>query len=200
MADIITRAEFKTRQGITDTDNDDVIDEVITEATKLIVTTCGRVFDDAGSASARVFHPLSGCLAYVHDFSTTTGLIIKTDTGNDGTYATTWDAADFSLEPLNNIGPSGQSGWPYRIIRAVRGRTFPCLARPALQVTARWGWTAVPDDVKGAAYLVANRLYAERNTPFGSVQSAEFGALPIREQRDVMKLLQDYVVRAPLVA
>lgn len=200
MVDYISRAEFKTRQNITNTSSDDIIDEVITEASRMVDGLCGRRFDDLGSATARVFRPLTAYLAIVDDFSTTTGLVIKTDTSDDGTYNQTWDAADYTLEPLNGVGENGQSGWPYWRICAVKAKTFPLYRRPTLEVTAQWGWAAVPADVKGATYLVANRLFELRSVPFGTVPSVEFGSLPIREQRDVMKLLRDYVRRTPLVA
>lgn len=200
VADYITALEFKARQNITTTGDNDVIDEVITEASRMIDALAGRRFDDTGSATARVFHPLNSGICYVDDFSTTSGLIIKTDTSDDGTFDTTWDAADYSLEPLNGIGGNGQSGFPYFRIVAVKSKTFPCYRRPTVEVTARWGWAAVPADVKGATYLVANRLFEERKAPFGSVANAEFGSLPLRDQRTVTKLLAPYMRTKPLVA
>lgn len=200
MADYISRAEFKTRQDITNTSSDDIIDEVITEASRMVDSICGRRFDDTGSATARVFRPTNCEIAYVDDFSTATGLVIKTDTSDDGTYDTTWDAADYTLEPLNNVGENGQSGWPYWRIVAVKSKSFPMWKRPSIQVTAQWGWAAVPADVKGATYLIANRLFEERKAPFGSVANADFGSLPLRDQRTVTRLLHDYVRRSPMVA
>lgn len=200
VADYITRTEFKARQNITTANDDDVIGDVITEASRMVDSLCGRRFDDLGSATARVFHPLHSTLCYVDDFSTTSGLVIKTDTSDDGTYDTTWDAADYTLEPLNGIGDNGQSGFPYWRIVAVKAKTFPCYRRPTVEVTAQWGWASVPADVKGATYLVANRLFEERKVPFGAVTNAEFGSLPLRDQRTVMKLLRPYIRTRPQVA
>lgn len=200
MADFITAAEFKSRQNITQATDDDTIDEVVSEASQMVRSLCGREFDDSGSATARVFHPVDGCLVVTNDFSTTSGLVIKTDTSDDGTFATTWDAADYELEPLNGVGTDGQSGWPYWMIRAVKAKRFPRLARASVEVTAQWGWAAVPSDVKGATYLIANRLFEERKVPFGTVGSVEFGALPIRDQRTVMKMLAKYDRNPPQVA
>lgn len=200
MSDYITRSEFKARQNISVTTDDTTIDQVITEASRMIDTMCGRRFGDAGSASARTFRPVSDRLCYVDDFHTTSGLIIKTDTGDNGTFDTTWDAADYVLEPLNGVGDNGQTGWPWYRIVAVGSRTFPFWLRPGVQITARWGWATVPADVKGATFLIANRLYEERKVPFGSVSNADFGSLPLRDQRTVTKMLYPYQRRTPVVA
>ena len=69
-----------------------------------------------------------------------------------------------------------------------------------MQVTAKWGWAAVPDDIKGAAFLLANRLFEERNAPFGTVGSADFGAMPIRDQRTVNRMLAPYMRHEPVIA
>lgn len=200
MADYITSAEFKARHEITTTTYDDIIAEVISEASRIVDSMCGRRFDDTGSAKARVFRPVHGGLAYVDDFSSTSGLVIKTDTSDDGTFDTTWDAADYTLEPLNGIGENGQAGFPYYRIVAVGSKSFPCTRRPSLEVTAPWGWAATPADVKGATYLIANRLYEERRSPFGLAANPEFGSQPIRQSSAVRKLLEPYMRRSPLVA
>jgi hypothetical protein len=62
------------------------------------------------------------------------------------------------------------------------------------------GWTATPDAIKSATYMLANRLYEERKAPFGTVGNADFGALPIRDQRTVNRILAPYMRRQPAVA
>lgn len=199
MADYISTAEFKTRQNISVTTEDTVIGLIVTEASRMVDGICGRRFDDLGSASARVFHPLNSYEVVIDDCSSIS--TVKTDDGDDGTYGTTWASGDWQAYPLNGVGDDGQTGWPYTRIVAIESRTFPTRnRRTSVQVTAQWGWAAVPAAVESATYLIANRLFEERKAPFGTVGSAEFGALPIRDQRTVMKLLGPYKRPRPMVA
>src|SRR5512139_2516071 len=132
------------------------MEEAIQSASREIDKYCGRRFYADTNASARVY-PVGArpvgirdeCRAVVDDLWDTASLVVKTDTGANGGYATTWASSDFELSPLNGI-VDGESGWPYYEIRAIGANRFPCYGynRPApLQVTAKWGWTAVPDPV-----------------------------------------------------
>lgn len=198
MADYITAAEFKTRHNITVTTDDAIIAEIVTEASRLVDSICGRRFDDSGAATARVFHPLNAYECLIDDCSSIT--TVKTDTGDDGNYAKTWTSGDFEAYPLNGVGPNQLTGWPYTRIVAIEALLFPTGHRRAsVQVTAQWGWAAVPDEVKGATYFVANRLYEERKAPFGVAGANEFGPLPLRDQRTVDKMLAQFKRTKPMV-
>ncbi len=199
MADYITTAEFKTRIGMTGSGQDTRIAEHVSAASREIDSICGRRFDADGSATARVFHPLNNYDVIIDDALEITA--VATDTGDDGSYGTTWTSSDYQPYPLNGVGPNRQSGWPYTRLCAIENLTFPIHRRPSVQVTAKWGWTAVPDDVKEAAYLIAHRLFYERDVPSGIVAgSIEFGGTGLREQRSVMKLLKPYMRYEPNVA
>ena len=195
----ITAAEFKDRQNdISRTADDTVIAEIIEEATLMIDGICGRSFA-AGSSGARTFYPIDGYTVPVDDCYSITA--VKTDTSDDGTFDTTWTAStDYETLPANGVGLNRATGWPVTKLRAVGAKTFPVWRRRSVEVTATYGWAAVPADIKGACYLIANRLFEERNTPFGTVGSADFGALPIRDQRTVTKLLAPYTRVPPQVA
>lgn len=199
MADYITSNEFKARFGITTSSYDTMISEQITAASRQIDSMCGRRFDADGSATARVFHPVTSTEVIIDDALEITA--VATDTSDDGTYATTWAAGDYQTYPLNGVGPTRQSGWPATRIVAVENRTFPSSRRASVQVTAKWGWTAVPDDVKEACYLLAHRLFYEKDVPSGVVPgSLEFGGTGMRELRSVVKLLKPYMRYEPNVA
>lgn len=198
MADYITAEQLKLRNNISVSTDDQTLDEVVTEASRMVDGLCGRRFDADSSATARVYRPINNHVVWIDDALEITA--VKTDTGDDGTYATTWATGDYESLPLNGVGPNMQSGWPYTRLHAIENRTFPHHRRASVEVTAKWGWTAVPDDVKGATYMLAWRLYEERKAPFGTTGNADFGALPIRDQRTVMKLLAPYMRREPVVA
>lgn len=193
--------ELKTRIDIADTNDDTRLTEALTAASREIETWCDRQFNKATTATARVFPPLTGCTALVDDFHTTTGLVIASDTGDDGTYATTWTAADYELEPVNGM-VSGQSGWPYYRIRAVGSNTFPrCTRRRnTVQVIAQWGWAAVPGPAKEACLVIAAELFKLGDAPFGVAGFGEFGPVRVRMNSRAQSLLAPYRRNPVLVA
>lgn len=185
-------------------DNANVLDaneliNVLATVSRGIELICGRQFNKTTSATARVFYPRSRCLAIVDDFHTTSGLIVATDTG-DGSYATTHTAADYQLEPLNGI-VAGQTGWPYWIIRSVGSLYFPVWNRRApLQVTAQWGWAAVPPGVKEACLVVAGETASLPEAKFGIASSAEWGVARVRANPMAMAMIAPYILDPVLVA
>lgn len=187
-----TLPELKARLDITDTTDDDRMTAVLAAASREIELWCRRQFNDAGAATARVYQPRTSGRLTVDDFSTTTGLVIATDTGDDGTYETTWTAADYQLYPLNGV-VSGQTGWPYWRLVAVGSQAFPtCTRRPTVQVTARWGWTAVPTPVKEACLISAAEAFKLGDAPFGVAGFGEFGAVRVRMNSRAQSLLAPY--------
>lgn len=161
---------------------------------------CGRVFWDAESATARVYAADDWGLISVDDFSTTTGLVVATDTSGNGTFDATWASTDYQVEPVNGV-VNGAPGWPYWKIRAIESRTFPVSTRSQVQVTARWGWAAVPDEVKQAALIHAHRVYKRAESPEGVAGFGDFGAIRLsRLDNDVQDLLAPYRRDAMLVA
>jgi hypothetical protein len=173
----VSNSEIKAHAEITDTDNDTELTAVGLTVSRLVERYCGRQFNDAGSATARVYEP-SACGTYVKvdDFSTTTGLIVEHDSGLDGTYATTITSTNYTLEPHNGI-IDGQTGHPYRFIRLHNGYTFTrsTNSRPTVQITAQWGWAAVPADVKQAVLLECARVFRRKYTPDGILAETTAG-------------------------
>lgn len=168
------------------------LEKAINATSRAIDKYTGRRFWQDSSAQVRVYRPDDVYTAWVDDISTTTGLVIKTDTGLDGTWATTWDAADYQLEPLNAaLGDAAYAWW--RIV-AIDDKTFPAHARrTTLQVTAKFGWPAVPDDVNEACLIRATNLFKRKEAPFGVAGFGEFGAVRIsRRDTDVVDLLQPF--------
>jgi len=193
-----SKAVLKLRLGITDTNDDPKIDSALSAASQSIEGTCGRQFNDAGVASARVFYPDSPTMVKVEDFSTSVGLVLKADYGNDGVFETTWLAANYQLEPLNGI-VGGVPGFPYTRIRAIN-QYFPLWfgavgsPRASLEVTAQWGWSAVPASVTEACLILAEEILKLKDAPFGVAGFSNFGAVRVRENPKVMALLSDLIL------
>lgn len=197
MTDYITAANFKTRHGITVTTNDARIAAHVTAASLEVDTFCHRQFGQhTGAADVRYFRPLNGEVCYIDDAYEISAIAV--DTSNDGTYATTLVAnTDYITEPLNGIGPNGQSGWPAYKLAGFSCSKFPTYGpRPSVKVTAKWGWAVTPADVIEATYLLAHRLFFEVSVPSGVVApSPEFGAPGMTMQRPWTpeKLLRPYL-------
>lgn len=190
----VTLEDIKTRLGGASIDGgDSMLEAAITDACRAIDKHCGQFFYDSGAASARTFRPDNAHRLMVPPFSTTTGLIVKTDTVDDGTYATTWASADYELDYFGDDSTN-----PYDSIVAVGSYVFPTyyLRGRTVEVTARWGWSSPPQNVVAAARILSVDLWKRKDTPFGiATGSVDFGGLRIG--RDVMagvaSLLQTYV-------
>ncbi|WP_157251115.1 head-tail connector protein [Nonomuraea typhae] len=187
-----TLAQLKSYLQVSDAVDDGELTGALTSSSREIEKHCNRQFNKATSATARIYYPDSACLAYVDDFWTTSGLVVKTDDGDDGTFETTWATTDFQLEPLNAV-VDGESGWAYWRIRAIYSRCFPITSRRApLQVTAQWGWAAVPAPVQQACLILSAEVFKLRSAPFGVAGFGEYGAIRVRENPKVCALLKPY--------
>ena len=179
MPNYTTLADVKASLGIPSgsTGEDTYITASINAAEQEIDNYCGRTFVADGAASARVFQPYDGVKVLLDDFYTDTGLVVKTDTSNDGTYATTLTIdTDFIY--------NGNSA-PFNILYNVSG-AFPRYlnARPTVQVTAKWGYEAtVPAAVSQAALIMGARLFQRRSSPLGVMAGvvSEFGAVRVNK-------------------
>jgi hypothetical protein len=102
------------------------------------------------------------CRVFTDDISTTTGLIVKTDLDGDGTFETTLTiTTDFRLLPFNAADEVPVRPYEQIVIASNANYTFPVYGngQPGVQVTAKFGWPAVPDDVAQACVLQAIHLF-----------------------------------------
>ena len=161
----------------------------INAAQELVDGYCNETFETV--SEARVFLAGDPELLLVDRFNTTTGLVVKTDTSNDGTYDTTLTiTTDFLVQPFNAA--------PYNALLNVSG-DWPRYdsQRPGVEVTAAWGdqiSTGVPYGIQQAALILAARLYQRKASPLGIVTGfADYGIARIsRTDPDVAALLQPH--------
>lgn len=189
----VTLAQFHQHMGIADSVDADVAERAITAACRAIDHHCYRRFWVDSPVTAITYQAEDPCRLYVKDISSTSGLIVKTDDGNNGTYGTTWTiTTDFVLKQWDK----DLSGSPYTRIDAVGGRTFPTYGqRERVQVTALHGWTAVPGEVVEATLIKAARIFRRKDSPIGIAGNPEFGQIRISrfEDPDVCQLLEPLV-------
>ena len=195
----ITLAELKDRLDIGDTEDDTVLNSAITAASRGVDHYCRRQFNKTTTASARTYYRSHSRLVMVHDFHTITGLVVKTDTDDDGSFSTTWASTDYQLEPLDGI-VDGVEGFPFWKVRAVDSELFPEAHRATVRVTAQWGWNAVPGPVKEATFIVAQDIAKLKDTNFGVGGFSEYGRIRARENPHAAMQLIPYRRNAVRVA
>jgi len=181
MANLCDSDDVKEALGIPipDTVDDTRIDLACLAATQMIQQYCQRQFTADDSVSARVFVPEDWALVFTEDFYTTTGLVVQSDPGLDGSWSQTWTTDDYQLEPLNQ--EQYGEAWPYHTIRTIGSLWFPQdYGRVTVKVTAKWGWASVPSAVKQAAILQAITIFKSSDAPFGATPFADTGILRLR--------------------
>ena len=193
MTEYATLSELKAYLAITDTASDTQLTDALVTASRGIDHFCGRRFFADVAATARVFVPRDSRVVKVDDFQSTSGLIVQVDTGDDATFATTLTAADYELQPFNGVN-DGEPGWPYYRIVNVTG-TWPCNNRrdATVQVTAKWGWAAVPGPIKQACIYLAEETFKLKGSPFGVAATDQFGPIRLRDNPKVMNMLKPYM-------
>lgn len=192
----VSKAELEAHiSGGTSADSDAGLTLAVSAASRWVDGWCRRQFNKASSATARLYRVTNTGRIWVDDIATSTVTI------GDGTgYANTWDATDFILEPIGAL-TYGATGEPYTSVSAVGSRQF-LLTHPGLvQVTATWGWPAVPDDVKQATLIQAARLFKRRESTSGVLGGNDFGIVRVGTQvdPDVSDLLQRYRLAPAIV-
>jgi hypothetical protein len=182
--DYCTAAELKTHLRITDTDDDTPLGISITAASRAVDHACNRQFGQTSPAAAR-YYTYEGARQYtvhstvgyretleIDDLMSTSGLVVKGDYDDDGTYETTLTAPTAkNLYPWN--AAANGKPWTHLVLNA--SDSFPTLPR-AIEITALWGWSAVPSIVKQATLVQAARFFSRRNAAFGIAGSPEMGS------------------------
>ena len=189
--DYVTLAELKKLRRIaaSDTADDESLQQAVDAANRAIDSRCGRTFGLDTDPTVRVFRPRGRVVSdpdgerlLVDDIGDPGGLAVEVGDG------TAWSAVgDYETLPDNALA----RGEP------VTGLLRPCgtWACQRVRVTTRWGWPAVPDEIRQAALLLASRLWLRRDSPEGVAGSSEWGVVRVsRMDPDVEALISPYVL------
>lgn len=191
---LITADEFSTYTGATvpsDPSRSAQWDDAITVASRWVERYTARQFHSSGALpTARYFDAL-GLVVAIDDCRSITS--VQTDTGDDGTHATT--VTDYQALPA--YGRDALLGEvPYTELRALSWLVWPLTGdrAGAVKVTGLWGWASVPDDVKRATAVLAQDLLRDPESAFGGLALAGDGVvLGARIPARVTGLLGAYV-------
>lgn len=142
--------------------------DALDEATSVINNDTGRNFA-ARAGLVKTFVVTDLAKLNLPDFTALTTL--KVDDTDDGTYDVTIAATGYELGKTSD----GEDGWPYSSVRLL-DRDFPTGGRRErrIEVTADFGWSAVPAPINKACTLLAARLSAREASAVFGLQS--FGA------------------------
>ncbi len=194
-----TLPEYKEYLEIDDTEDDPRVELSLNAAARQIEQFCNRQFNDSGSTGVRQFCSHSRRRAIIDDFSTQTGLVIEV--GSDSGTWTTWTVGtDFRVGPTNaNRAENPESAY-WRIL-PINGGYFPVNVdeEPNIRATARWGWGAVPDNVKLANLIHGSKLFRRRDSPEGILGGFDGNAIRVSMfmDPDVKSLLGNYRKHLP---
>ena len=163
--------QLKAFVGIPTSDSvdNDLLDDAVNAASRQIDAFCGRIFYAQGAATARKFFTNDPYRLRVDDISSETGLVVKLDDDDDGTYEVTVASSEFQLLPINGV-VGGILISPFYIIELFSGgsQEWPMdfsSNRPRADVTAKWGFPSVPEQIRQATLMLASALFAMRNAP-----------------------------------
>jgi len=183
-------ATIKSYLGIPSgsTSEETAITAALNAADQEIDNICGRTFAVPGATSVKTYVPTSDKYVIVDDIAQLSGLVVKLDSSDDGTYDVTLASSSYIMD--------GNSA-PYTVLRRVDGNSFYRFHsnRPTIQVTAYHGFgMSVPYPIVQASTILAARLYQRRSSPLGvTAGGAEAGVFRIsRQDPELVSLLRGY--------
>ena len=180
LADVINELGTNTLS-----DKDTQIERAIEAASRQIDDYTGRRFWQDSTVQTREYFAddaleLMSQPGAVMDISTTTGLVVKLDDGDDGTFATTLTInTHFIVTPTN----AGDDGDPYTGIRLVDSLyRFPrsSSGRPGVQVTAKFGFASVPTAIEQACLIQSVLLYKATDAAMGGLSFGDGAFMRVR--------------------
>lgn len=165
-----------------------LLTSAITAASRAIDNAANRSFGTVDSPVAFTYTPewdrnLNRYVVYMDDVMTTSGYQIFTRQFR--TSAFNQEITDYDLYP-RNAAYYGKP-WTYVVLNQSCG--------DAVEITAKWGWTAVPDTIKSATLIQASRFYKRKDAPFGIAGSPTEGSelrLLARVDPDVQVMVTPY--------
>lgn len=199
----------------TDTVDDDELTMALQSASASIDHLCSRTFDTIAdgegepSPTPRTFLPYWNrsygmWVVPIDDLQAGTATAVNAWNPTDGDYTTALDLGSVFYGPQSTPEP-----YPYTEMALADGSGFAGVTRsPApgwgwsggpesyVQVTALWGWIAVPASVQQACLIQAARIFARRDAKFGIVNSLDGSSqsrLRASIDNDVAVLLRGYI-------
>lgn len=188
-----TLTEVKLFLGITDSVDDTLLEGMVEAASRSIDRMANRRFYLDTNASARLYRANNALQLFVDDIGSTTGLAVAVDSDGNGSYDTALTLnTDYILDPIT--APSLNRPWNVvTIVSASAAFPAPLNYRPGVQVTAKWGWPSIPDDINQACMILTADLYKRKDAPGGIIGLGDLGAIRMSPVgRDITQMVRAY--------
>ena len=169
-------SELKAWIGLSGSGQDTNLGYALNAATAAIDAYAGRQFDIDGAVVTRLYDCEYMDYAEVDDIATSTGLIVKTLNADGSVNETLTLNTDYYLAPYN--ADKVEPVMPFtKIIMAIEksGKVLPTEHRQGLSITAKFGFSAVPDAIEQATLIQASRYFQRKNSPMGFSGNPETG-------------------------
>jgi hypothetical protein len=184
----------RLRMSSTDATDDQELHGACYAASRSLEQYCERVFWRGASAESRAFetHDFYDVeLGPYNDIASVSAL--ATDQDGDGVFETVWASTDYEMRPVNQ---SSSEVRPYTAAHSI-SKMFPYVysflgRQNRVQITGIYGWAAVPSPVTEAARIMGAELFKSKDAPFGIASFGEFGAMRVRDNPLVARLLDGY--------
>lgn len=168
------RSDLRIPAG--DTADDTELTFAITAASRAIDHATNRQFGSVTPVEARHYEgrwdrSWARWVIDVDDIHSSTGLLVAVDDNDDQVFDQS--ITDYRLAPIN--APDTGRPWTQIIVNS-DSAIAPTAARASVQVTALFGWAAVPETIKAATIRQAARFYYRREAPFGVAGSPSVGS------------------------
>lgn len=171
-----TMGELTAFTRIGDSIDDAQVALALAAASRSIDQACNRQFGRVDAPTARYYTARwdargRAWMVPIDDLMSQADLTVGYDTAADQTWS---DAVtNYQLRPANAFA----DGRPWTELWVRSASTVqPAGAADGVRVTARWGWTGVPDAIRQACLIQASRLLKRRDSPFGVAGSPEAGS------------------------
>jgi hypothetical protein len=178
--------ELKEMRSISTTSQDDALKRAVTRASRAIDLRCGRRFWRDGETSTLTFPDLRG-RSIVSGSSETflTGDIATTSTLSVTIGGVESAPEGLSFSYFSSFEPRG----------AITGITRSSWWGGRIQLTAEYGWPAVPESIEEATLLLANRRYMRKDSPEGTSGWSTEGQVGVsRFDQDIEDLVAPFVI------
>jgi hypothetical protein len=217
------REELKSRLNITDSNSDYEIQIAIQAVTNWINNYCGRHFYQMTEARTYVPDNIWELPVddIVSTAAVAAAVSVSLDYDGDGIYEVNWGnpapPVGTGLNYALKLGTAGGYRDNYNVNAAGVPRPYTQLQalmsgqgqNPAgggwlpfvwpythlnrVQVTATWGWNAVPPAVQQASLLLCTDVFKSKDAPWGIAGTAETGLMRVQSNPWAVEFLHDYV-------
>lgn len=167
--------DFKDALRITHDGFDGLIDTIVSSASRQVDEYCVDQFWRAEPATARTFVAESPYSLWTGSFASTDDLVVEFDGDDDGVFEELVPASGWQAE-ITGVSP----GRPYRRLGFFHPHQLPGTSRWAcalgarrarVRVTAHWGWSAVPSQVRQACLLLAIDQFKAKDLMDGATRT-----------------------------